>query len=170
MPSAEVKTKNPQTPLRASRVVRVRQSAVAYSAARKKQRLAALCLAAAGRSVEACHRCRRRNVRRGGVEDAPLLAVAGRKAASTAPWLTVEGAGAIAEALKPAADGDGWIVRIYEPHGGRGDVTVTPPANVSAVIETNLVEENETEIDLRDGSFTMSLLPFQIRTFRLRGE
>ena len=102
--------------------------------------------------------------------NAPLLAIAGRKAASTAPWLAVEGTNAIAEAVKPAADGDGWIVRIYEPHGGRGDVTVTPPPNVNSVIETNLVEENEGEADLRDGSFTTSLLPFQIRTFRLRGE
>ena len=107
-------------------------------------------------------------VQRAAELNAPLLAVAGRKAASTAPWLTVEGPSVIAEVVKPAADGDGWIVRIYEPHGGRGDVTVTPPANVISVIETNLVEENESEIDLRDGSFTTSLLPFQIRTFRLR--
>ena len=107
-------------------------------------------------------------VRRAAELNVPLRALPGRSAASTVPWLSVEGAGAIAETLKPAEDGDGWIVRVYEPHGARGKVTLTPARRLASVVETNLVEDDEGDIPLQDGGFTASLSPFQIRTFRLR--
>jgi alpha-mannosidase len=82
-------------------------------------------------------------------------------------FFQVEGP-AILEAVKPAEDGDGWIVRLYEPHGGRGRVTVIVPGGLRDVITCNLVEEPEGPQPLAGDRFTFSICPFQIRTFRLQ--
>ena len=82
-------------------------------------------------------------------------------------FITIDGP-AILETLKPADDGDGDILRLYEPHGSRGPVTVELNFPVSEVIACNLVEENEETIPLDDATFSFDIKPFQIRTFRLR--
>lgn len=82
-------------------------------------------------------------------------------------FISVEGP-AIVEALKPAEDGDGAILRLYEPHGSRGPVTVTLGFPVSAVVACNLAEENEAPVPFSAGAFGFHILPFQVRSFRLR--
>lgn len=97
----------------------------------------------------------------------PAQAVIGCRAAEPAhSFLTLDGP-AILEALKPAENGHGLIVRLYEPHGSRGEVTLTPCFPVRQVTACNLVEEDGEHIPLRDGRFTFAMRPFQIRTFRL---
>jgi alpha-mannosidase len=97
----------------------------------------------------------------------PMNALVGRSPRSTKPWITMVGLRVAAETLKPAENGEGWILRIYEPNGARGSVTIRPGIRLQSVIETNLVEENEEEIAVVDGGFEVSMKPFQIRTFRL---
>ena len=53
---------------------------------------------------------------------------------------------AVVETLKPAEDGRGIVVRLYEPHGARGPVTVRAPG-ISRVTGTNLVT---CDINIRD--------------------
>ncbi|GAB4557316.1 MAG: alpha-mannosidase [Anaerolineae bacterium] len=77
---------------------------------------------------------------------------------------------AVVEALKPAEDGHGVILRLYEPHGGRGPVTVTLPTAAAKVARCNLVEEPEEEISAPDGRFTTAIRPFQILTFRIEAD
>jgi alpha-mannosidase len=79
----------------------------------------------------------------------------------------VEGAAAVVQTLKVAQDGRGLVLRLYEPHGGRGQVRVQLDLPVRAVHSCNLVEEDGPALKLRDGAFEFDINPFQIRTFRL---
>ena len=82
-------------------------------------------------------------------------------------YVSVEGAGVVIETLKPAEDGQGLILRLYEPHGARGDVTVRLGVPVSSVSECNLVEEDGERLAVKRNAFRFAIGPFQIRTFRL---
>ena len=82
-------------------------------------------------------------------------------------FLTVDGEGVVFEALKRAEDGRGWILRVYESHGGRGPITVRCSDPLKSVIECNLVEEDERKIRTRRGGFTFTIKPYEIKTFRI---
>ncbi|MDR3707507.1 MAG: alpha-mannosidase [Capsulimonadaceae bacterium] len=82
-------------------------------------------------------------------------------------FVSLIGAAAIVEALKPAEDGRGLILRVYEPHGARGEVTVRCASELKQVVECNLVEEDGNEIATNGSEFKFDITPFQIRTFRL---
>ena len=82
-------------------------------------------------------------------------------------FFSVEGP-AILETLKPAEDGDGLILRLYEPNGSRGRVRVRATRKLNAVIECNHVEEPIAEVVGEWSSFGFTIKPFQVRTFRVR--
>ncbi len=71
----------------------------------------------------------------------------------------------IVDCIKPAEDGNGIIVRMYELYGTSGRLTVTLPAE-AAVTETSPLEESIEEIGTV-GSFEVAYKPFEIRTFRI---
>ena len=81
--------------------------------------------------------------------------------------LAVDGPGVL-EALKRAEDGDGWILRISEPHGGRGRVAVRVPRALARVEACNHVEEGAETLPHDGAAFWFPIRPFQVRTFRLR--
>jgi len=64
-------------------------------------------------------------------------------------------------ALKPAEDADGLILRLYEPSGARGPITVEPPPGWRVVGEASLLED---AIDAP----AETIRPFEVRSFRLR--
>ncbi|MBR5519251.1 MAG: alpha-mannosidase [Clostridia bacterium] len=74
----------------------------------------------------------------------------------------------IIDAFKPAQDGDGWILRMYEAESRRGDVTVTVNLPFARVTECNLMEVDETELAVDGNTFTFAVKPFEVRTFRIR--
>jgi alpha-mannosidase len=85
----------------------------------------------------------------------PLLARPATGAGSLRP-LKVTGLPAGLGALKPLEEGGGYLLRVYEPQGARGAIAIDPPP--------------EQELDLLEretGAPTLSLTPFQVRTFRV---
>jgi alpha-mannosidase len=64
-------------------------------------------------------------------------------------------------ALKPAEDGDGLILRVYEPHGGRGRFAIEPPPGWTIAGEVSLLED--AIVAPAD-----AIRPFEVRSFRLR--
>ena len=82
-------------------------------------------------------------------------------------FLTLEGMDLVLQTLKPAEDGRGLILRLYEPHGARGKVVIRPGFPMREVVECNLVEEDTGPVKLQRGAFRAAVGPFQIRTFRL---
>lgn len=105
-------------------------------------------------------------VRRGWELNVPMFTLPTDVQRPPTSFMQVRGP-AIVEALKPAEDGDGAILRLYEPHGSRGKVTVHLKLPVRGVVACNLVEENEEAIAVDSGAFSFDILPFQIRSFRL---
>ena len=81
-------------------------------------------------------------------------------------FLKIQGP-AILETLKPAEDGKGIILRVYEPNGGRGKVTVMLSKILRNLKECNLVEEDKGILGFDGNSFSFNVSPFEIRTFRM---
>lgn len=72
----------------------------------------------------------------------------------------------IIEAIKQAQDGNGIILRVVETQQRRGKVRVDWNLPGTKVVETNLMEVDETELDF-NGGFTFDIKPFDVRTFRI---
>lgn len=68
-------------------------------------------------------------------------------------------------ALKPAYDGNGFILRAFERAGKEVQTKLTIPAGYRLVSEVNLLEDSMGEI-----SENIAFAPFQIRSFRLDKE
>ena len=72
----------------------------------------------------------------------------------------------VLQTIKPAEDGKGWIVRFYEPNGGRGRAEVEFSEELGGVRECNCIEEPMGAFDHSKHGFAFDFQPFQIRTFR----
>jgi hypothetical protein len=71
--------------------------------------------------------------------------------------------------IKRAEDGQGVIVRLIETDGKQGAVTLTLPAvAIGTAWQTNIVEENQTELEAADHSVTVPVRPFGISTVRVQ--
>lgn len=73
----------------------------------------------------------------------------------------------VIETVKPAENGQGIIVRLYEAQRQRGKVTLSTPFPLLAVWQTNLLEENEVELPCSSREVTLAIKPYQIITLRL---
>ena len=69
---------------------------------------------------------------------------------------------------KRAEDGDGLIVRLYESQRKRGPIQIRFGRAVEAAWTTNLLEENESALQLDQDSIQLNLRPYQIVTLRVR--
>lgn len=102
----------------------------------------------------------------------PLKAFAAQKQDGTfgseKSFITVDRDNIVIDAVKPAQDGRGIIIRMYEAVRSRGNVGVKFNfGKVNRVIETNLMEVDENEIETTDNSFEFFITPHQVRTFRI---
>jgi alpha-mannosidase len=94
-------------------------------------------------------------------------AAAGGSAAAGRSYLSLDGP-AVLEAFKRAEDADGWILRVSEPHGGRGRVAVRVPRPLVRVERCNHVEEGGEPVGHDGAAFHFPISPFEVKTFRLR--
>ena len=92
----------------------------------------------------------------------PLLAAAasGLRAGQVTP-IAVSGIDAAFSGLKPAEDGDGLILRVYEPAGRRGDFRLILAEGWHEAGPVNILEE---PMDRGPGA---DLRPFEVRSWRL---
>ncbi len=72
--------------------------------------------------------------------------------------------------LKLAEDGEGVILRLYEPHGARGESVLRFARRVLSAERTNLLEEVEGEVDVHDDCVRLKVRPFEVVTLRVRLE
>jgi alpha-mannosidase len=87
--------------------------------------------------------------------------------ASPASRMSVTGDNVIIETVKKAEDDDAIIVRLYEAHGWRGRYTLRTTLPVVQAYETDLMENVERELNLRNGTVVLSFKPFEIKTVKL---
>lgn len=75
----------------------------------------------------------------------------------------------IIETVKPAENGDGMIVRLYDCENSLTKATLTfAEGMLESVEECNLMEEKEADIETCGNSFTVSVKPYEIKTYRVR--
>ena len=109
-------------------------------------------------------------VRRAWELNVPILCTPGspdqRNLSGSRSFLKIDGP-ALLETLKPAEDGNGLILRLYEPNGARGRVVVRSALPLDSVLACNHVEGKGSEVPQESGTFGFSINPFEIKTFRL---
>jgi alpha-mannosidase len=74
----------------------------------------------------------------------------------------------VIDTIKPAEDGDGWIVRIYESSGGRTRARLTFGVPVREIWMSNILEDRLEPLTLEAGGCSLDLRGFQIATVRVR--
>ncbi len=73
----------------------------------------------------------------------------------------------VIDTVKKAEDSKAIVVRVYEAHGQRGDVTLRFNRTPKKVTECDLMEENDKAQKVRAGGFTFFIKPSEIRTFKV---
>lgn len=75
--------------------------------------------------------------------------------------------GLVVETVKIAEDGDGYVIRAYEPQRRRGKATFTF-ANAKSVHVCSMLEHDGVKIKVKDGKFSVDYKPFEIITLKVR--
>lgn len=78
------------------------------------------------------------------------------------PFVSLSNEGMIIDCIKPAEDGNGYIVRMYEPYGIPGKTVLNVADNSKKITEVTPLEEYLCEC-----SGEIAYKPFEIRTFRI---
>ena len=101
--------------------------------------------------------------------NAPLFHVTARGDALPLGFSFVEAEGLelALGALKLAEDGQAAILRLYEPNGARGECTLRFARRVEMVEHTNLLEEPEGPVEVREGAVRLKVRPFEVVTLRV---
>jgi alpha-mannosidase len=73
----------------------------------------------------------------------------------------------VIETVKAAEDGRGFVVRLYESHRRRGEITLTTGFPLAAVHHTNLLEESLAELKPQGNQVALFVKPHEIVTLRL---
>jgi alpha-mannosidase len=102
--------------------------------------------------------------------NSPLIVTEGRTKPAAYGLLETEGLELALGALKPADDERGEILRLYEPHGARGECTLRFAEAPGSVQRTNLLEEPEGMVEVRDGTVRLAVRPFEVVTLRIEWE
>jgi len=102
--------------------------------------------------------------------NSPLIVAEGRAEPATYGLLEAEGVELALGALKPAEDGGGEILRLYEPHGARGEFTLRFARPPESVQRTNLLEEPEGTVEVQDSTVRLAVRPFEVVTLRIEWE
>jgi alpha-mannosidase len=117
------------------------------------------------------------SVRRAYELNVPVVCVAGQKKATSgssspiyrgASFIQTECTHVIVETVKPAEDGDGLIVRLYEVHNQRGRGTLTFATSILSAQECNLLEEPINDVSYQGNTLPFQVRPFELKTFRIR--
>ncbi len=93
----------------------------------------------------------------------------GAEDAASAPvsLVSVDRPGVVIETVKAAEDGRGLIVRLYESHRGRGEVTLETALPLAAAERCNLLEEDGQPLSVEGRRVRFHINPYEIVTLRL---
>lgn len=82
-------------------------------------------------------------------------------------FVEVEADNVIVGAFKKAEDDDAVILRLYEAYGYRGKVKIRFGFDVKKAVETNLLEDNLTPLDIRSNEIEVLFKPYEVKTIKL---
>ncbi|HET9661492.1 MAG TPA: alpha-mannosidase [Thermomicrobiales bacterium] len=99
--------------------------------------------------------------------NSPLIVSTGVERAS---FVEAEGLPLSIGALKRAEDGNGLILRTYEPHGARGNAVLRFGRPVQRVFAVDLLEDpigESTEIAIEANAISLDFRPFEVKSLRM---
>ena len=97
---------------------------------------------------------------------APLLADA--EQAPQTSFVRAEGVELALGGLKAAETGEGVILRLYEPHGARGECRLRFPGGLRGAEKTNLLEDPlDEELQVDGDEIRFEVRPFEVSTLRV---
>lgn len=103
----------------------------------------------------------------------PVMTVAGLMTSSPLlscalpPFVRTDKENVIVETVKQQLDGEDIIVRMYECHGARSDVTLTFGIEPRSVRTANLLEDVLEDVNLQENHVKLTIRPYEIMTFRV---
>ncbi|HEX4716862.1 MAG TPA: alpha-mannosidase [Ktedonobacteraceae bacterium] len=74
----------------------------------------------------------------------------------------------VIDTVKPAEDGQGLIVRLYEAHNQRGNGTLTFATPLLSAMECNPLEETLGKAAYQGNTLSFQVRPFEIKSFRVQ--
>lgn len=83
------------------------------------------------------------------------------------PFLTAENENIVVETIKPAEDGNGVIVRLYDAEGITSNMRLNFCGICSEIWETNMLEDNKAKLACECDRLERKVSPFEIVTLRL---
>ena len=80
------------------------------------------------------------------------------------------GVSACGETIKPAEDGDGYVIRLYEPYNSSGIVKLKSAKKFKKVIPTDIIENsiNNFNVEITDNGLEFNIKPFEIVTLKVQ--
>lgn len=84
--------------------------------------------------------------------------------------ITVDAENVVIEAIKLAEDGDGIVARLYECHNRRTEAVLTTGHQIRWAAETDMLEENPVEMAAEGNRIGIRLLPYEIKTVKIKFE
>jgi hypothetical protein len=74
----------------------------------------------------------------------------------------------VTEVVKKAEDSDHTIVRLYECHNRRTQAVLSCGRTITEAFECNLMEENQQALEVKNNQLAFTLLPYEIKTFKVK--
>ncbi|MNZ23923.1 hypothetical protein D3C78_410540 [compost metagenome] len=71
------------------------------------------------------------------------------------------------DTVKPAEEGSGVILRLYESAGGRERVALEWPEQVESIYISNALEKEFEQLPHNEGQFELDFAPYEIKTIRI---
>jgi alpha-mannosidase len=102
--------------------------------------------------------------------NSPLVVKGGGAEPAEYGLVEAEGVELALGALKPVEDGRGEILRLYEPHGARGECILRFARRPERVQRTNLLEEPEGTVEVEGGAVRLAVRPFEVVTLLINWE
>ena len=94
----------------------------------------------------------------------PMIAADGALKSELSPIISLSADNIVAEAIKPAEYGrKAYVVRLYEAEHNRTLCTASFGC-AKRVFETNMLEEEKSELGIKDGKVCLEFRPFEIKT------
>jgi len=73
----------------------------------------------------------------------------------------------VIETVKAARDGEGLIIRLYDTRRSRGNFVLTTGFPINKAYQTNILEENQQQLPVKDNQLEGAYKPYQIITLRI---
>ncbi|NLX92696.1 MAG: hypothetical protein GXZ02_02320 [Clostridiales bacterium] len=89
------------------------------------------------------------------------------KLAACYSFVSADAPNVIIETDKKAEDSKDIVIRAYETWNKKSECVLSFGENIKSAVECNLMEEDETPLEVKDGKIAMTFKPFEIKSIKV---